>query len=90
MLNNEDCLASIASYTRSLGKDTKIVNSVYGDVYKIATRLAKLIPKNGRSCIIFGGESTVKICNTNGIGGRNQEMVLHSALPEVKPRQSGR
>ena len=76
ILNNDDCITAMASYARSLGIDTKIINRINGDVEYIATKLTKLIPHKNRSCIIFGGETTINVSSTNGIGGRNQELVL--------------
>lgn len=45
----------------------------------------KLISKEylPNSCHLWGGETTVKVLNNQGIGGRNQEFVL-SALPHIK------
>ncbi len=76
ILNNDNCLTAMASYVCSLGIDTKIINGINGDVDYVASRLTKLISNKNRSCIVFGGETTVNIGNSNGVGGRNQELIL--------------
>ena len=50
------------------------------EIGKYLSRYAKFYPRN-HSVIITGGETTVKV-EGNGIGGRNQEMVL-SAIKEI-------
>ena len=38
-------------------------------------KLQKIISNKEKSCLIFGGETTVEVIG-NGKGGRNQELVL--------------
>ena len=72
---NQDCLNTMAIKSRMLGFTTKIHSSVKDDVRISAKKIVKNIPKRKNSCLIFGGEPTVKVMG-NGRGGRNQELVL--------------
>ena len=71
---NEDCLEIMAKKAKQLGYNTTMVN-ITGNVNIAAKKLIKHIPKKKNSCIIFGGETTVKVTG-KGKGGRNQELVL--------------
>ena len=75
ILRNKDCLNSMKKKSRQLGISTKTI-TISGLVSKEATRLVKKIPTKKNSCLIFGGEPTVKV-KGKGKGGRNQELVLH-------------
>ena len=72
---NQDCLNTMAVKSRMLGFTTKIHSSVKDDVSISAKKIVKSIPKKRNSCLIFGGEPTVKVIGS-GNGGRNQELVL--------------
>ena len=72
---NLDCLNTMAIKAKSLGISTKIYSSVNGNVSTSAQKIVKMIKSSRKSCIIFGGESTVHV-KGNGKGGRNQELVL--------------
>jgi hydroxypyruvate reductase len=72
---NLDCLNTMAIKAKSLGISTKIYSSVNGDVSTSAQKIVKMMKSSRKSCIIFGGESTVHV-KGNGKGGRNQELVL--------------
>ena len=72
---NQDCLKTMAVKSRMLGFTTKIHSSVEDDVSISAKKIVKNISKMKNSCLIFGGEPTVKVIGS-GKGGRNQELVL--------------
>jgi len=74
-----------ANEAKKYGYYTKILKcSLKGEAKEIGVALAKYAKFFPRyhSIIIAGGETTVKV-KGEGIGGRNQEMVL-SALPELQ------
>ena len=72
---NQDCLNIMAIKSRMLNFTTKIHSPVKEDVSVSAKKIVKSIPKRKNSCLIFGGEPTVKVTG-KGNGGRNQELVL--------------
>ena len=72
---NQDCLNAMVLKSRQLGFTTKIYSPVKHDVTISAKKIVQMIPEKKNSCIIFGGEPTVKVMG-NGKGGRNQELVL--------------
>ncbi|WDN89012.1 glycerate 2-kinase [Desulfosarcina sp. BuS5] len=89
-------LEAASAMAKKLGYRTLILSSmVEGETKEIArvhTAIAKEILKTGRpipppACIISGGETTVTI-RGDGLGGRNQEFCLASALDliELPPR----
>lgn len=80
---NKDCLDMMKKTSQDLGLATKIVYPVSGNVKHVAKTLSKLIMKvKTNSCVIFGGETTVKV-KGRGKGGRNQELVLY-LLEEIQ------
>jgi len=72
--SNKDCLQAMRQKAEQLGYDTKII-SVSGDIKDATQKIIKLIPQKEKTCLIFGGETTVKVIG-QGKGGRNQELVL--------------
>ncbi len=76
ILTNRDPVVAMRSKARKLGYKTRMLWPVYGDVRGAALKLSKLFPLRKNSCIVFGGETTVKVTG-RGKGGRNQELVLH-------------
>jgi glycerate 2-kinase len=73
---------------RELGYDTLILSSLIEgetrDVARVHCAIAREICRSGRpigkpACIISGGETTVTV-RGNGLGGRNQEFCLTSAV----------
>lgn len=78
MLSNLTALNAMKNKAKELGIDSEI----YSDKFESEADLAgiALIEKTKlHSLLLIGGETTVKVANINGVGGRNQEVVL-SAL----------
>jgi hydroxypyruvate reductase len=73
--SNKDCVNAMAKNARKLGYRTKIMYGVSGDVRNAATKILKNFKNRPKSCLVFGGETTVKVTGS-GKGGRNQELVL--------------
>ncbi len=65
----------MAKKAASLGYRTKTLTPISGDVKNMAKRILKIFSNAKKSCLVFGGESTVKVTGS-GRGGRNQELVL--------------
>lgn len=72
---NKDCLLAMKKTATKLGYKTKIIASVSGDINDAANRIVQNFSFKRKSCLIFGGETTVKV-RGDGKGGRNQELVL--------------
>ena len=86
LVSNHDALLAMKSKAQDLGYNTSIeTEELSGNASEIGNELATKKIK-AKSCLLFGGESTVKISNDHGQGGRNQELVL-SALLNIKPNQ---
>jgi len=72
--NNEYCLKQMQITAEKMGyKVIKI--QVFGEIKKAVTKILENISENQKTCLIFGGETTVRVLG-KGIGGRNQELVL--------------
>jgi len=86
LTSNHDALSAMKSKASDLGYNTSIeTEELSGNATEIGKELASRKMKS-KSCLLFGGESTVKISNDHGEGGRNQELAL-SALINIKPDQ---
>lgn len=72
---NKDCVDAMAKKAASLGYKTKTLTSISGDVKNEAKRILQNFSNTQKSCLVFGGETTVKVTGS-GKGGRNQELVL--------------
>ncbi|MGI0065121.1 MAG: glycerate kinase type-2 family protein, partial [Nitrosotalea sp.] len=75
---NKDCLDAMKLRAKALGYSTRTLDCVSGDVKDLGSRISKTFSGNRKSCVIFGGESTVVVTG-KGKGGRNQELVLYCA-----------
>lgn len=87
--SNHDALIAMKNKAQELGFDTAIeTETLSGNAAEIGKKLATREPKP-KSCILFGGETTVILPASapaefrRGEGGRNQELVL-SALLNIK------
>lgn len=76
ILSNKNCIDAMEMHAKSAGLETKKIWPLDGDVKCAATKISKHIPRKNNSCLVFGGEVTVKV-KGRGIGGRNQELVLN-------------
>ncbi len=73
---NSDCLGVMVKKAKSLGYSTSICQRVEGDVGLAAAKILRKHKTGKKSCLVFGGETTV-VVHGNGKGGRNQELVLN-------------
>lgn len=83
LCSNHDALISMQKRAESFGYKTKIATeNLSGNATEVGKKLASIeLEKN--SCLLFGGETTVKVVENHGVGGRNQELIL-SALSCAK------
>jgi hydroxypyruvate reductase len=72
--NNNDCLNAMEKKAKKMGYKV-ITMQIFGDIKEAVTKILENISKDEKTCIIFGGETTVRVLG-KGIGGRNQELVL--------------
>jgi glycerate 2-kinase len=81
--SNIDALEAMEGKAEELGFNATIeTDRLSGDAIEVGKALAarEFKPK---TCILFGGETTLKIPENHGEGGRNQAVAL-SALPFIK------
>ena len=72
--NNDDCLKAMKNKAEKTGYKVNTMK-VFGDVKEVVTKILEQISEDEKTCLIFGGEPTVKVLG-KGMGGRNQELVL--------------
>jgi glycerate 2-kinase len=72
---NNDCLDAMTKKANTLGYVVTVMPQIAGNVVFVSKKLANNIPKKKKSCLIFGGETSVKVVGA-GKGGRNQELAL--------------
>ena len=72
--NNDDCLNEMKAKAEKMGYTVSVIH-IFGDIKKEVTKILEKISEDDKTCIIFGGEPTVKVLG-KGMGGRNQELVL--------------
>lgn len=81
LLSNQTALQAMKEKAKELGFDAEILSDRFQSEAKLAGK--ELIDKTSTHQIILaGGETTVKVLDKNGKGGRNQELILAS-LPYV-------
>ncbi|MBM3903569.1 MAG: DUF4147 domain-containing protein [Thaumarchaeota archaeon] len=81
--SNFTCLGVMSKKAKSLGYSVVVFPNVAGDVALAAQKILRKFKSSKKSCLIFGGETTVQVRGM-GKGGRNQELVLNMIpqLPE--------
>ena len=72
--NNKDCLKNMQAQAKKMGYKVTTMQ-IFGDIKDAVTKILENISEDQKTCLIFGGEPTVRV-NGKGIGGRNQELVL--------------
>lgn len=72
--NNNDCLKEMQDTAKKMGYKVTIMQ-VFGDIKNAVTEILENISEEKKTCLIFGGETTVRVLG-KGMGGRNQELVL--------------
>ena len=72
--NNNNCLEAMKITAEKLGYTVDTMQ-IFGDIKEAVTKILEKISESKKTCIIFGGETTVKVIG-KGMGGRNQELVL--------------
>ncbi len=72
--NNDGCLKAMQETAKKM--DYKVTTmQVFGDIKDVVTKILENISEEQKTCLIFGGEPTVRVLG-KGMGGRNQELVL--------------
>jgi len=72
--NNDDCLNEMKVKAEKMGYTVSVMH-IFDDIKEVVIKILEKISENEKTCIIFGGEPTVKVLG-KGMGGRNQELVL--------------
>ena len=72
--NNNDCLEAMQRKAKEAGYQVNMIQ-IFGDIKDAVTKILENISENQKTCLIFGGEPTVRVLG-KGMGGRNQELVL--------------
>ena len=71
---NMDCLKAMEDAAGAMGYEVSTMQ-VFGDIKDAVKVILERVPDEPRTCLVFGGEVTVKVLG-KGTGGRAQEMVL--------------
>jgi hydroxypyruvate reductase len=72
--SNSNCLEAMKEKAEKIGYKVDTMQ-IFGDIKEQVTKILEKISNEEKTCIIFGGETTVKVLG-KGMGGRNQELVL--------------
>jgi len=72
--NNKDCIKAMENKAKEIGYKVKSIQ-IFGNIKDATKIIMQNIPEEQKSCLIFGGETTVEVIG-KGAGGRNQELVL--------------
>lgn len=83
LLSNQTALFVMKEKAEKLGFDAEIFSDKFqGEAKLVGKTLIDKTPD--KSVLLAGGETTVKVLDKNGKGGRNQELVL-ATLPYISP-----
>lgn len=81
--NNKTALDTAARTAESMGYDcTIITDQLNGDVTEVSSEIFKTVmeiknrPLKRKICLLYGGETTVRVSGNKGHGGRNQHLAL--------------
>ena len=88
--SNNDALGHIEDQARALGYNVVVGREIQGEARDVAQNIVKNVWEHmgdKPSLYLYGGETTVTLCDNPGTGGRNQEFIL-SCLREMKTRQT--
>ncbi len=83
LVSNETALLAMQAKAKDLGLDAKIATDKLQADAKTAGK--ELMDQVSQGVLLAGGETTVKVLNKGGQGGRNQELVL-AALASIDER----
>ena len=72
--NNKNCLEAMQKKSKDMGYEVYVMQ-IFGDIKDAVVKILKNVPEKQKTCLIFGGELTVRVLG-KGMGGRNQELVL--------------
>ena len=72
--NNNNCLKAMEKTAKIKGYKV-IKMQIFGEIKDVVKKILENIPETQKTCLILGGEPTVKVLG-KGQGGRNQELVL--------------
>jgi len=72
--NNNDCMKAMQETAKKMGYSVCMMQ-VFGEIKEAVTKILEKVSESDKTCIIIGGETTVKV-RGKGMGGRNQELVL--------------
>lgn len=74
---NSDCLDAMQETAKLRGYTISDASPllISGDIKEAAQSIYDAIPQGSHTCLVFGGEPTVRVLG-GGTGGRNQELVL--------------
>ncbi len=76
VVTNDTMLGAMASEAQKRGYDTRIVRrNVQGEARDVGAHIAREAIKK-KTCLLYGGETTVSVGKACGKGGRNQEVAL--------------
>ncbi len=80
LANNDYARRMAASIAQRMGLDTRISeNALHGEPKSVAEKIYDEFEKSHIPVLVWGGETSVNVKNSEGFGGRNQELSLYLA-----------